>query len=153
MPKKYSSSIIISLLSRLFVFIGFSLLCFYYHLLCFIVGNTSVLPWYSLGNTIFHQKSVNIFLNFRNTAFKMVHIYLCCEQFLKFSSKQSKYGLLKLDYSAKQSEQCLNVSSDYPNNRKSLKKQSQAFKIYTTRLLLPTFQLRYCSFLDPNPTL
>ncbi len=61
--------------------------------------------------------------------------------------------LQKLEYSVKQSEQCLKVRSEYLNIQKSFQKQSQAFKIYSTRPLFLMFQVRYCTFLNLNPAL
>ena len=148
MPKIHFRLLQMSLLLRLFVFIALWGFTFYYLFLCFIFRNTSVVYRYALGNTIFLQKSVNIFLNSRNTASKMVHTLLCWWQFFKISSKHSKYGLQKLDYSAKQSEQSLKVCSDYLNNQKSFKKQSQALKICSRRQLLPIFGGLYCSFFN-----
>ena len=150
MPKIHSRLLKTSLLLGLFVFIDLLCFTFYYLILCFILCNTWVLSWYAIGNTTFHPKCINFWLNFKNTTSKVAHISLCWEQFLKIYSKRS---LQKLDYSEKQSEQCLNVSSSSLNIQKSFQKQSQALKIYSTRLLLPIFHWPYCSFLNTNPAL
>ncbi len=61
-----------------------------------------------------------------------------------------KSTLQKLDYSAKQSEQCLKVLSGYLNIKKSSLKQSQALKIYSTSQLFLICQRHYSSFFNLN---
>ncbi len=153
MPKIHFRLLQTSLLSGLFVLIDLSCFTFYYFILCFILCNTLVVYRYALGSTIFPQKRANILLHFRNAAHKLTHIHLCWEQLLKINSKQSNYGLQNLHYSIKQSEQCLNIYSGSLDIQKSFKKQSKALKIYSTRLLLPIFQGRYCSFINLTPIL
>lgn len=150
MPRFHFRLLKTSLLLGLFVFIDLSCFTFYCFILCFILCNTWVLYWYAIGNTTIHQKCIDFWLNFIKATPKAIHIYMCWEQFLYFCSKRS---LQKTDYSAKQSEHGLKVRSGYLNIQKSLKKQSQALKIYSTRPLFPIFQVRYCSFFNLNPAL
>lgn len=141
-----------SLLLRLFVFIapwGFTFYCLLFR---FIILNIWVTYWYAIGNTIFCQKCLNIYCYFINAASKVAHIAFSCEQFVKIDSKQLKYTIQKLLYSAKQPKQCLKVHSDYLNIQKSFQKQPQALGIYSTSLLFSVLQLRYRSFFNPNPT-
>ena len=153
MPEIYFSLLQICLLLGLFVFIATWGFTFYYFILCFVLHNTLVVYRYALGNTIFLQKRVSIFLYFINTASKMVHTLWCWWQFFKISFKQSKYGLQKLDYAVKQSEQCLNICSGRLDIQKSFKKQSQALKIYAASLLFSIFQWHNCSFINLNSAL
>ena len=135
MPNKLINTLNMSLVSRLFVFIALEGFTFCYLILCFIIHNTRLLYWYYLSNTIFLQKCLNIYLNFRNAASKKTHIILCWGQFLKFSLKHLKCTLQKSHYSKKLPEYGLKVHSDYLNIQKSYQKQSQALKIYSTSQL------------------
>jgi hypothetical protein len=65
----------------------------------------------------------------------------------------SQSTLQETQYLVKQSKYYLNAIKSKVDIQKSLKKLSKALKIYSTRVLLSAFQLRYCSFFNQNQAL
>jgi len=122
-------------------------------MLCFISSNIQTTYQYAISIGKLHQiisKDSHFLLD---ASLNSNHFLSCRQHFHVFGSKLLNYSLQKLDYSAMQPEQCLNIGSGYLHIQKSFRKQSQALKIYTTTLLLALFQARYCSSLNLNTAL
>ncbi len=153
MPKIYSNSLKMSLLSGLFVFIAFCGFTFYCVILCFVLCNTLVLWWYSHSITYFFQKQSFFSSKYLKTAFKIPHTSASWHQFFRSLLNHIKSPLCFTQHSKKPLKYCLKVLKSYLYKLKSIQKPSKAVEIYSTRLLSSIFQLRYRSFFNPNPTL
>jgi len=153
MPKIYSNSLKMSLLSGLFVFIAFCGFTFYCFILCFVLCNTLVLWWYSHSITYFFQKQSFFLSNYLKTAFKIPHTSVSWYQFFRSLINHIKSPLCFFQYSKKPLKYCLKVLKSSLYKPKSIQKTSKAVEIYSTRLLFSIFQVRYGSFFNPNPTL
>ncbi len=136
MPKILFNLLKTSLIQGLFVFIDTSYFTICYLFLCFNLRNTRITSQYSLGITYFFQKEA---------IFYCIIIYgesnnLCVSLFRRqFWLKYLKCTLQKPHYSKKQSEHYLKVLSSTLDIKKSFKIQSEALKIYSTRLLQSMF--------------
>lgn len=153
MPNIYSNSLKMSLLSGLFVFIavcGFTIYCV---ILCFTLCNMLVIWWYSHGITVFFQKQSFISSKYLKTASKIPHNLASWQQFFGSLTNHIKSPHHFSQYSQKRLKYCLKVLKSSLYKLKSIQKPSKVFEIYSTRSLYSIFQVRYSSFLNPNPTL
>ncbi len=153
MPKISRISLKISLVTRLLLFKDVPFICICYYMLCFISSNIQTTYQYVISIGKLHQIIAKYSLFLLDASLNSNHFLSCRQHFLVFGSMLLNYSLQKVDYSAMQPEQCLNISSDCLSVQKSFKKQSQALKIYTTTLLLVLFQARYCSSFNLNTAL
>ncbi len=153
MPKASCRLLKMSLLLGLFVFIVHCGFTFYYLILRFSHDNSHVISWYEIGTSKALQILIIKHSILINAATKVEHIASCWIYFFKFRIKHSKYDLQFFSFLTKQSQQYLKVRSYYLNILKSLQKQSQALKIYTTRLLVSIFHLPFGVLININPAI
>ncbi len=153
MPSYHFTTLKMSLLSGLFVFIYLSCFnrCFY--LLRFIARIYSVIFKHSLKKLTCIIKQAYFFCRFGKAVLKFLPIPFYCHYFFQSIQKDSKYTLPKNQYSKKSLRFCLEALKSSLYKLKSSQKPSKAVEIYSTRLLFLIFQLRYRSFFNPNPTL
>jgi hypothetical protein len=153
MPKIFSNSLKMSLLSGLFVFIAFYGFTIYCVILCFVLCNTQVILWYSHSHTYFFQKQPFFSTKHLNTASEIPHASVSWMQLLTDLINYLTRLLYFCQHSKKYSIYTFKVLKNSLNKLKSAKKLPKAVEIYSTRLLFSVFQLCYCSFFNLNPTL
>ncbi len=153
MPNIYSNSLKMSLLSGLFVFIAFCGFTIYCVILCFILCNTLVIWWYSHSITYFFQKQSLFSTNYLKSTSEIPNITRSWQHFFGSLTNHIKSAIYFSQYSKKPLKYCLKVLNSTLNKLKSIQKYSKAVEIYSTRLPLSIFQVRYGSFFNPNPTL
>ncbi len=153
MPNYHFTTLKMSLLSGLFVFIYLSCFnrCFY--LLHFIARIYSIIFQHGLKNLTCIIKLTYLFRHLGKAVLKFLPIPHYCYYFFQSSQKTLKYTLPKNQYSKKSLKYCLKVLKSSQHKLKSTQKPSKAVKIYSTRLLFSILQERYRSFFNPNPTL
>jgi hypothetical protein len=153
MPRMFSNSLKMSLLSGLFVFIAFYGFTIYCVIFCFVICNTQVIRWYSHSHTYFFQKHPFFSTKHLKTTFKIPHACASWQQLYMCILKLPKCPLSYFQYSQKNLKYCLKAIKSSLYKLKSIQKPSKAVKIYCTRLHFSIFKLRYRSFFNPNPTL
>ncbi len=153
MPNYHFTTLKMSLLSGLFVFIY--LLCFNrcFYLLHFIARIISITSRHSIKNPNCNLKQAYFFCRFGKAVLKFLPIPLYFHYFFQSIQKDSKYTLPKNQYSKKSLKYCLKVLKSSLYKLKSIQKPSIAIEIYSTRLLCSIIQVRHRSFFYPNPTL
>ncbi len=153
MPNYHFTTLKMSLLSGLFVFIYLSCFnrCFY--LLLFIARIVSITSRHSIKNPNCNLKQAYFFSHFAKAVLKFIPIPHSCHYFFQSSQKDLKHTLQKNQHSKKPLKYCLKVLKSTLNKLKSIQKPSKTIEIYSTRLLYSILQVRYRSFFNPNPTL
>jgi hypothetical protein len=153
MPKIFSNSLKMSLLSGLFVFVAYNGFTIYCVILCFVLCNTQVIRWYSHSITYYFQKQPSVSLKYLKSASKIQHTLVSWQQLFECLINHLKSSLYFFKHSKKHLKYCLKVLKSSLYKLKSIQKPSKAVEIYCTRLHFSIFKFRYRSFFNPNPTL
>jgi biopolymer transport protein ExbB/TolQ len=140
-------------MSGLFVFIAFLCFTIYYLILCFVLHNSLIIYWYSLGKTNFFQKRSFFSPNYHKSSLKIPYLKGSCLQFHEETQKHLKSFLQNRRFSKKHLRYILKAFKSWLNKLKSSQKQTKALKIYSTRLLYSIFQEPCRPFFNLHPRL